>query len=75
MYIKLLNWGKLDKIKYENIDFELGSTKSLTSGDILTVTLLGTWVGNFNFQGRHIFGYNRLSASLIRHITEYVSPY
>jgi hypothetical protein len=31
VYIKLLNWGKLDKIKYENIDFELGSTESLAS--------------------------------------------
>ena len=45
--------------------------RTLKEEDTLPVTLLGTWVGNFNFEERHKAGYNRMCVSLVRHITGY----
>ncbi len=45
--------------------------RTLKEEDTLPVTLLGTWVGNFNFEERHIAGYNRMCVFLVRHITGY----
>ncbi len=38
----------------------------MKEGDSLRALSLGTWVGIFNFEERHITGYNQIFVSLIR---------